>query len=84
MIRRFLEDEKGPAEEPKLDTGDVLEDTLKHLPLDEGVIKVSQFIAGPLEVTPKGSTQFILHGYMEDLWKNRRIWISKTVLEAVL
>ena len=45
---------------PKYGSGDVVGDTPKHLPEDIGDFSLCNIIAGPLVVTPKGSTQFIV------------------------
>ena len=70
LLNRFLEDADGPADEflmrclkPKVDSGDILEDTPKHLVPDDGRFKLWQFIAGPLEVIPKGSSKFMVPQY---------------------
>ena len=51
LLKRFLKDEDGPAEEffmrclkPKLDTGTTLEDTPKHLPPDEDMLVKSLYL----------------------------------------
>ena len=50
---------------PKLGSGITLEDTPKHLPADEFQFRLSNIIAGSLEVIPKGSTHFDVPGYGE-------------------
>ena len=71
--RRFLEDKNGPVEniimtslKPKVGSGNLLEDTPKHLPADEAQFDMSNIIAGPLEVIPKGPTHILAPCY-EDL-----------------
>jgi hypothetical protein len=68
--RRFLKDKDGPVDsilmkclKPKIGSGNILEDTPKHLPADEATFSISDVIAGPLEVIPKGATQFIVLCY---------------------
>ena len=71
LLRRFLMDKDGPADKflmrclaHKLNSCIILEDTLKDPSLDEGVFNVSQFIAGPLEVIPKGSSHSLMPDYV--------------------
>jgi len=78
LQKRFLLDKDGPADEflmrclkPKTDSGIILEDTPKHLPPDEGMFSVSQIIAGPLKVIPKGPTSFMIPEYENILAKYR-------------
>ena len=72
VIKRFLVDENEPVEtllmqslKPKLGYGITLEDTPKHLPADEFQFRLSDIIAGPLEVIPKGSKYFDVPSYGE-------------------
>ena len=72
VIKRFLVDENGPVEtllmqslKPKLGSGITLEDIPKYLPVDEFQFRLSDIIAGPLEVIPKGSTYFDVPSYGE-------------------
>ena len=73
LVSRFLMDEDGPVDclimqslKPKVGSGTVLEPTPSHLPADEFQFKLSDVIAGPLEVNPlKGSTKFDVRKYEE-------------------
>ena len=47
---------------PIVRSGDVLEDTPEHLP-DIGNIHLEDIIAGPFDVTPHGSSHFIVSNY---------------------
>ena len=53
---------------PKVGLGSILEDTSKHLPLDQGM-----FMFGPMEAVPLRSNKFNIPKYEE----------AKTVFEAV-
>ena len=71
-VAGFLVDKDGPVDtilmqslKSKLGSGVTLEDTPKHLPADEFQFRLSNIIAGPLEVIPKGSTNFDVPGYGE-------------------
>ena len=70
---RFIEDKNGPVDniimtclKPKVGSGNLLEDTPKHLPADEAPFDMSNIIAGPLEVIPKGPTHILVPCY-EDM-----------------
>lgn len=72
LLNRFLEDEGGPIDslemkclKPKVDSGMVLEDTPNHLPDDIWHFEIEDVIKGPIEVIPKGSTQFLVPAYEE-------------------
>ena len=69
VLRRFLVEKDGAVEclemkflKPKVGSGNVLEDTPKHLPDIEN-IPLKDVIAGPLEVTPHGTSHFIVLNY---------------------
>ena len=70
LVRRFLVDENGPVDsvimrclKPKVGSGIILEDTPSHLPPDESRFPLCNVIAGHLEVSPKGSTQWEIPMY---------------------
>ena len=72
VLKRFLEDEDGPIEsfemkclKPKVGSGIVLDDTPNHLPDDIWHFKMDDIIKGPIEVSPKGSMQFVVPAYEE-------------------
>ena len=78
VVRRFLVDEDGAVEsilmrclKPKTGSGITLEDTPKHLPPDEFQFKLSNIIAGPFEVIPKGSKYFDVpcYGELQNLFR---------------
>jgi len=47
----------------KIGSGNILDDTPKHLPADEANFTISNIIAGPLQVDPKGVSQFVVTNY---------------------
>ena len=49
---------------PKVGSGTILEDCLKHLP-NESLFDIHNIIDGPLEVIPKGSIHFDVKYYNE-------------------
>ena len=66
VLKRFLVEKDGAVEclemkflKPKVGSGNVLEDTPAHLP-DIGNIPLKDIIAGPLTITPHGSSHFIV------------------------
>ena len=65
-------DENGPVDsvimrclKPKVGSGIILEDTPSHLLPDESHFPLCNVIAGPLEVSPKGSTRWEIPMYNE-------------------
>ena len=48
---------------PKVGSGDVLDDTSIHLPDDIGQFRLTDVIAGPLNVNPTPTRKFKVEGY---------------------
>jgi hypothetical protein len=50
---------------PKSESGTILEDTPSHLPADESLLTLQDFVARPLKVIPKGSKNFEIPSHQE-------------------
>ena len=79
LLHRFLVDKDGNVDrivmnclKPKVGSGNVLDEAPKHLP-DIWDFELKDVIKGPIEVQPKGSTQFIVPDYENIVCYYRRI-----------
>ena len=70
VLRRFLVDPEGPVEKitmrclkPKVGSGNILDETPKHLPYDDWDFDLTDIILGPLEVAPYNANQFKVTQY---------------------
>ena len=67
---RFLVDEGGQVDKvlltclkPKIGSGNILEETPKHLPTDQDMFNLSDVIYVPIEAIPYGSDKFKIPKY---------------------